>query len=764
VSGERRPTIETPTAGGISELAILLQSGRYGDAEDRARELLAQHPDSCFAWKALGICLWKQGRDARPAFENAIRLSPADAEAHGNLASVLQGAGQLDEAVESWRRASALEPDWAEAHANMAQVLFSLGRIEEAVASYRRAIEARPTLAALHNNLGSALLELGQIPEAVASYRRALQIKQRYPEAHSNLGNALRCLGQFAQAAESSRRAIELRPRFAEAHNNLGNALRCLKQPRLALESYRQALAIRPDFAEAHANAGDALLDLCDVDEAVTSYRRALELKPNYAEAHGKLGHVLSQRWQFADSVASYRRALEIKPEFPQALNGLGCALLEFGVGEAESAFREALQLKPDFAEALNNLAQTLRMRNRGAEAEETCHMALELDPGLIPAMALLAELRADRGAFEEAEQLYRRAIAIDAESPTAWAGIAHLRRMERTDSEWLCEAQRIADKQPLPRAEAQLRYALGKYFDDVGDFDQAFSNYRRANDLGKSYRRKYDRLDQHQRMDRIMRHYDSQWLSRARPDASQSSRPIFLVGLPRTGTTLAEQVLASHPATFGAGTLSFWTRAAAAHARQMSTDDPRAELVGELAGEYLRQLEELSPGSLRVVDKATTNFACLGLIHAVFPNAHIMHMRRNPIDTCLSNYFDFSSRHAHVHDLEDMAHFYREYSRLMEHWRCVLPPGSILDVPYEGLVQDQETWTRRMLEFVGLPWDAKCIEFARTERRVITASKWQVRQNMNSRSVDRWRNYAAFIAPLLSLPADTEMLGRPGV
>jgi hypothetical protein len=220
-----------------------------------------------------------------------------------------------------------------------------------------------------------------------------------------------------------------------------------------------------------------------------------------------------------------------------------------------------------------------------------------------------------------------------------------------------------------------------------------------------------------------------------------------------RSGTTLAEQILASHPDVFAAGELTYWNTASATYQPSALNTPASGTLLRKLADDYLRLLEDLSHDALRVIDKMPTNFAFLGLIHAVFPNARIIHMRRNPIDTCLSIYFqDFEAAVSYANDLEDLAHYYTEYLRIMKHWRLVLPEEAILDVSYEGLVNDQEAWSRRMLEFIGLPWDPRCLDFHETQRTVLTASKWQVRQKITGASVLRWRNYQKFLGPLLRL------------
>jgi hypothetical protein len=222
---------------------------------------------------------------------------------------------------------------------------------------------------------------------------------------------------------------------------------------------------------------------------------------------------------------------------------------------------------------------------------------------------------------------------------------------------------------------------------------------------------------------------------------------------MPRSGTSLAEQILASHPAVYGAGELTYWKMASLEVGAAALEGEADSGVPGSLAQEYLRQLSGLSPDAARVIDKMPGNFAHLGMIHAALPHARIIHMSRDPIDTCLSIYFqNFHIAHAYANDLDDLAHYYDQYRRLMDHWRSILPPQTLLEVPYEALVEDQEGWSRKMIEFVGLPWDAACIDFHRTERNVSTFSKWQVRQKINRSSVERWRNYAPFIGPLLRL------------
>jgi len=753
-----RAQLAAPRTGAVppedlKRLIAMINTGRFSELESKAREMAAQYPDSGMVWKVLGVSERMQGKGALPALHRAAALLPDDPETHGNLGNALRDLGRLDEAVASYRRALELKPDFAAAHSNFANALCDLGRFQEAAASYRRALEIKPDYPEAHNNLGNALRGLGQNDAAAASCRRALLLMPDFASAHTNLGNALRGLGRLDEAALCYRRALKLRPQDADAHNNLGNALLDAGRFDDAQASYTQALRLKPDLAEAHLNLGNVLRSRAQFEDAVASYRRALGIKADYAAAHSNLGDALRDLGRLEESAVSCRRALHIEADNAGAHNSLGNALLDLGrLDEAQACYRRALALRPGLAAAHLNLAIVLRLQGRTADAQACCGRALGIQADCAAAMTLLAELHADQGRFSQAQALFERALSIEPELPEAWAGMAQLRKMTGGDAGWLAEAERIAGKPLPPRREVYLRFALAKCFDDIKDFPQAFSNVRRANELTQLYAVKYDRRQQTESVDLIIGACGRESLNQARIGANMSSRPVFIVGMPRSGTSLAEQILASHPDVFGAGELAFWVSASAAH----GSAAPAAGMNGvlqKLADDYLSLLKNRSADALRVIDKMPANFLCLGLIHAALPNARIIHMRRNPIDTCLSVYFQhFKSGHAYANDLADLKHYYTEYLRVMGHWHRTLPADAILDVPYEDLVDDQETWSRRMLQFIGLEWDPKCLDFHLTDRTVMTASKWQVRQKMSKSSVERWRNYEKYLGPLREL------------
>jgi tetratricopeptide (TPR) repeat protein len=579
-----------------------------------------------------------------------------------------------------------------------------------------------------HLNLGNALGRLGRLEEALGCYAKALAIRPDFAEAHNNSSAVQYELGQFNDAVRSCRRALDANPGYAEAHQNLGKALARQGHFVESAESCRQALDINPDFAEAHNTLGSALLQLARWDEAVACFRRALAIDPGFAEAHVNLANALRSVGRLDDAVAGYRRALEISPDFAAAHTELGTAM---------------------------------RLQRRTDECELSCQRALALEPGSTAPLLVLAELRADTGQFIEAEELFKRVVAMQPGSVEGWAGLSRLRRMTPADGAWLEAAQCLAQQGLPPPREMLLSYAIGKYFDDLRDFENAFHYYRRANLLAKQCGPLHDRTQLTRSVDLIIHSHDAGWIGGKSRPANGSRRPVFIVGMPRSGTTLAEQILASHPSVFGAGELTYWgawsapliSGATAAGALASGVSDAT---LAELAAGYLSLLRRLSPDAQRVVDKFPANFLFLGFIHAALPHARIIHLQRNPIDTCLSIYFQhFEAANTYANDLEDLAHYYREYRRLMHHWRNVLPSGTLLDVPYEGLVADLPRWSREMLNFIDLPWNARCLDFHRNRRTVVTASRWQVRQKIDNSSVGRWRHYEQFLGPLKALLDD---------
>lgn len=488
--------------------------------------------------------------------------------------------------------------------------------------------------------------------------------------------------------------------------------------------------------------------------EAIGCYQELLKLDPRHALAHNNLGAVLIRRGRYQEAEHELRRAIEIKRNYADALCNLATVLRWKGFfRESETPLRRALKLSPRHVEARVSLGLTLILANRLGDAKDCFEKALKMAPRHVDAWVGLAEIAQLEGRFEEAEALIKRALELEPKSPGAWPIQPRLRKMTPSDGAWVEGAESIAASDVSVMDEATLRFAIGKYWDDLKDYARAFNSYQRANELQKMLSSPYDRQARTRVVDDLIRVYTREALSYAGPGGSDSERPVFVVGMMRAGTSLVEQIISSHPDAKGAGELDFWTGAVRKHESVIRQQLPGELLRKQWAEGYLRTLTRYSLDAPRVVDKSNFNSDHLGIIHLVLPRARFIYVRRDPIDTCLSCYFQqFSASLSFTMDLSDLAHYYREHRRVVDHWRAVLPRERLLDVPYEDLVADQEKWTRRILDFLGLPWDARCLDFHETQRSVLTASSWQVRQRMYKSSVGRWRNYKKFIGPLLEL------------
>jgi tetratricopeptide (TPR) repeat protein len=628
--------------------------------------------------------------------------------------------------------------------------LANAGAYAAAEQGARELLSQHPRAGILWKILSVALLHQGKT--ALSELHQAALLMPDDAEAQANLGAALCDLGRWGEALQSLQRALAIDPGNVQATADAGKALFMSSRAEEALGCYRRVIELDRRSADAHNNLGLCLASLGRREEAVASYEKALALEPRHTEALDNLGVAWRELGARRRAEGLHRRALEIDPRRPRSHYGIGSALLERGrFKDAAASFRQVLELEPTHVAAHLGLAAALRQQRRVAEARTIGEKALALAPRSAEALWLLGELRGDLGAFAEAQELYRRAIAIDPSFPSAFASIALQRKMTTADAPWQAGVESLLAKAPPLSHAIGLRYALGKYFDDLGRYDEAFSHYRMANELTKRYGAVYDGDKLARCVDQLIATFDAPFIS-ARPRASASARPVFVLGMPRSGTSLAEQILASHPAVFGAGEIAFWEDAFAAHHPHGWVAESGAKALSAIANEYLARTAQVPAEALRVVDKMPANFLYAGLIHAVFPHARIIHLRRHPLDTCLSIYFqNFLNSPAFCNDLEQLGHYYRQYVRVTDHWRAVLPATAFLEVRYEELVADQERWTRRMLEFIDLPWHPACLQFHRSERVVITASKWQVRQSINAASVGRWRNYERYVGPLAS-------------
>jgi tetratricopeptide (TPR) repeat protein len=493
-------------------------------------------------------------------------------------------------------------------------------------------------------------------------------------------------------------------------------------------------------------------------DEAIALFREIVRIDPKNPQAH----HDLGMMWLFsgrpAEAAASLQRAVELRPGFDSALGHLSTALLQQGrEREALLAFRRLGRSADDPAARRFYSARALVMEGKPEEAEKELHRLLAQAPQMAAGRALLGELLSNRGMFEEAA----RHLTQAAESyPAAFQQLTLTKRMTEADRPLVERMRGLADGPGLdvfPRTN--VHFALGKAYDDLGDYAEAMRHYQEANRL-RTMSVRLDRPALAAKYDSIIAGFTAEALERAQrlpawPAAPGDERPVFIVGMPRSGTTLIEQILSSHPAVAAGGELNFWGD------RLRDWNSPRvgaveARALAKAAEDYRAGLREIDPLALRVTDKAPRNFELLWLLRLALPDARVIHCRRRPVDTCLSIFFaNFSARQDYACDRGDLVFFYRQYERLMDHWRRALPADRFTEVEYETLVADREAETRRLVAFCGLDWDDACLTPERNGRVVKTASLWQARQPVYETSVDRWRRYEPWLGELRELMAE---------
>ena len=630
-------------------------------------------------------------------------------------------AGRSAEAAVHLERLIADDPRFAEALHFLGLLRYEAGRFEAAADLMLRAVEADDTQAQYHANCGAVLNVLGRAAEAEAAARFAITLDPRHAEAHSNLSVALDAQGKRAEARAACERAIQLKPAYPEAYINLGNFLLKEGKPDGAAGAYGKAAELAPENAMARANLGVALRLMGDLDGAEAAARRAIALQPGYPEAHNGLGLVFAARGRAAEAEAAFREAIRLRPGFAEAHVNLGAALYGLDrVGDSEAAYRQALALYKDYPEALNGLGVVLLAAGRLDDAEGAFRDALRLKP-----------------AYGEAAYNLASSGAID-----------------RDETEIAAMETRVADADLPAGDRAPLQFALGEIRDRRGEVAAAFAHFKVGNELRKAELRRtgraFDAGAHDALIDRIAGVFDAAFFRERGGLGDTTDRPVFVLGMPRSGTTLIEQIVASHPDVHGKGELG----ALAGLAENIGPGGFPENAAGfgadaQVADSYLAQLTAGVGDARRVVDKTPFNFLYLGLIAVLFPRARVIHCRRAAPDTCLSCYFqDFRAGHPWANDLEDLGRYFRAYARLMDHWRQVLPIF-MLDVTYEDVVAEPESASRRIVDFLGLPWNAACLEFHATKRTVRTASQWQVRKPISPASVGRSERYREFIGPL---------------
>jgi tetratricopeptide (TPR) repeat protein len=515
----------------------------------------------------------------------------------------------------------------------------------------------------------------------------------------------------------------------------------------------REAARWLPGNAGVLHDLGLACLECRRIAEAITALQGSVAADPSFADSHLRLGIALEMAGAVDAALAAYRRASDLEPSLADASYRAGNLLDSLGhAPQAIEAFRRAALPAPNTMLGLISTARALLAENKDVEAEQTLRQALAHEPGNPVALDLLGNALADAGRFSEAREYLARAIERAPWLSGSYYDIVRCRRIGPQDVELISHmraAVALPELEPAQRSRVHL--ALGKVAEDLGDHAEAMRQFDAAEALRNSLVR-FDLGAFKARVERMIARFTPELIAPAESVGREDATPILILGLPRSGTTLVEQILSSHPEIGAGGELPFWNERGSAW-EQAGAADPEAGFLAHTAADYLRLLHGIAPAAARVTDKMPLNFQWAGLIHLALPRATLIHCRRSPIDAALSiHQTHFNPRMSFPTGGDALVGYVRAYQLLSAHWRSVLPAERSIEIDYEVLVSDPEPVIRRMLAACGLAWDPVCLRPDLNRHVVKTPSKWQARQPIYRTAVERWRTYEPWLGPLRAL------------
>ena len=544
---------------------------------------------------------------------------------------------------------------------------------------------------------------------------RSVAIAQRFLSA-----------GNYADAIGPLMVAARLAPNDPGVCNDLGVAYLATRRFPEAVTWLRRSIASQPSVGVTHYNLGLALQHTGDDEAAILEYRHAIALSGELAGAHGQLADLLWDKGMRSEAVLAYERTYACAPD---TTLGRLCKV------------------------------KALNAENRSREAEDELRQLIARDASCTLAHVLLGRLLQEAGRVEEAIASFERSIAIEPWQANGYHGLVSSRRLTNADRPWIARIvsrveARDWDRMFAPvvaaRHRMMLHFAAGKAFDDLGDYADALEHFHAANRIRRQLC-PFNRDEVEQRADQVIARFTPEFFRSHSAMGHDDETPILIVGMPRSGTTLLERIISSHPKVRACGELEFWNERGPAWVN--ADPDRLAKAADPLRRDYLRLLRRGAPDILRATDKMPFNFVWVGLVHLLFPNARIVCARRNPLDTCLSIYTTaFTADWGFASTPGDLASYYRLHLRLLDHWRAVIPADRLLDVDYEDLVAEPEKTARRLIAFSGLEWDPACLRPDANRDAVRTASHWQARQPIYRSSVERWRHYEPWIGELREL------------
>ena len=616
--------------------------------------------------------------------------------------------------------------------------------------------KALPGNAALHYKQGHRAHLGGNKVEAIRHYQATLLLQPEHADAMHYLGMLLMESGRLLQAQGLVSRSLELKPKDADFWANAALVEQALGKLDEAVSAYRKSIQLARGDAVRHMLLGSLLLYHGRTGEAISELEQSCRLKPGQAQSWLLLGnaHMKQNPPEYGEAIRCFQAVLKLDPQNIDVRVSLATAYAMTQKRTAALAnLQEAALIAPTNFGVLSNLGKYWLDAGSADEAVITYRQLVALYPGVVEGYVKLGCALKSKGEFGEAEAVFHRAWQLNADDIEVLTHLIDVEVQNSPSPNILSKAMEVADRAELTKKNlAGLCFALGKLLDKKNSYQSAFKYFAKANQIS-SMQSPFDCDSYRTWVDGQITVFNKKLILELQKYANFTKRPIYIVGMPRSGTTLTDQILSSHSRIAGGGERAYWPCVD----KGLLPEALRAEngkLARQLSEDCLVDLTTVNGANVSdfVTDKMPDNFKRLGLIHGLMPNARFIHIRRNPADTCLSIYFQNFKGHEYGSDLETLASYYREYRRLMEHWRDILPKENLLEFDYEDLIADQEGVSRRLIEFCGLDWEPTCLEFYENKNAVRTASLWQVRQKLYSGSVGRWQRYAAYIQPLLAL------------
>jgi len=596
----------------------------------------------------------------------------------------------------------------------------------QAEQTLRKTIELAPSFAKPHEDLGLLLINLGRQEEAVLLLQRATHLDPKSADAFFNLGKALAKIGRGKEADQAFEAAFELTP----SRKLLAEAGRLHGEGKYdeAERVYRQILNTEPENVDALRMLAMLAATAGHLDDAERLLRRVTKLAPDYFTAHMDLGRILKEQDRFEDAIIALRAALEIEPNNAGSWFLLGATLAPAAMTyEAVEAYKKSLELRPDAPSVLLGLGHVLKTI----------------------------------GEQEQGIAAYKRCIELKPDNGETYWSLANLKTFRFSDEELAKMEERVQSGEvDHASSEVNFHFALGKAYEDRDQYERAWHWYETGNQKQRQLV-SYDPVETEVTNDALIGVFNAEYLEQMAGQGCQDNSPIFIVGLPRSGSTLIEQILASHSMVEGTSELPYLSRVSGSLNKNRADGINYPQAVRELSASHLQSLGEdylqyaqlhRTEGTPRFIDKMPNNFPNLGFLHLILPNAKIIDARRHPLDSCLGNYRQlYAKGQSFTYDQTDIGEYFLQYQRLMDHWHSVMP-GKILTLQYEENVVDLDTQVKRLLEFCDLPWEDACLRFYETDRPVRTPSSEQVRQPIYTGSINYWRNYEDRLEELIEV------------